>query len=128
MKKGLFWTPRILSIIFVLFLSLMSLDVFESAQGFWQTTGALFLHLLPALILLAVVIISWKREIVGGVAFLVAGLAYIVFLLFSPFEWDKIMWAAQISGVSFLTGVLFFVGWRKKKRQATVPSSNDQQE
>ncbi|MDD5342676.1 MAG: hypothetical protein PHI73_05095 [Patescibacteria group bacterium] len=116
-SKGLFWTPRILAMIFILFLALMSLDVFGPGQGFWQTTEALFTHNLPALVLLAVLLISWKYEIVGGVGFILAGLVYIALLMRSPFEWYKLSWAMQIAGVAFLTGALFLAGWFKKRHK-----------
>jgi hypothetical protein len=117
-NKGLYWTPRILSIIFISFLALMSLDVFDSGLSFWQTALALFMHNLPALLLLVVLILSWKHEIVGGVGFILAGAAYIVLLMRNPFEWYYLSWAIQISGVAFLTGTLFLVGWFKKRRPA----------
>lgn len=63
-NKFVYWTPKILGIILVLFLALMSLDVFEGNYGFWGTILALFMHNIPALILLIVLIISWKYEIV----------------------------------------------------------------
>ena len=116
-NKGLYWTPRVLSIIFILFLAMMSLDVFEPGQGFWQTAGALVLHLVPALVLLVVLLIAWKQEIVGAAGFLLAGLTYIAWLFASPFEAYKIVWALQISGVAFLTGILFLVGWKKKGKK-----------
>ncbi|PIY97207.1 MAG: hypothetical protein COY66_00745 [Candidatus Kerfeldbacteria bacterium CG_4_10_14_0_8_um_filter_42_10] len=116
-SKSLYWTPRILSIIFICFLALMSLDVFDSGLNFWQTAGALFMHILPALILLIILIISWKREIVGGVGFILAGLVYIALLMRNQFEWYMLSWAIQISGVAFLTGILFLVGWFKKKKE-----------
>jgi hypothetical protein len=115
-SKVLYWTPRTLSMIFIGFLALMSFDVFGSGQGFWPTVLALFMHILPALILLIVLIISWKYEIVGGVGFILAGLVYIALLMGKPFEWYMLSWIAQISGVAFLTGILFFVGWVKKRK------------
>lgn len=96
----------------------MSLDVFDTKQSLWQTIIALFMHNLPALVLLIILIISWKHEIVGGVTFILAGLAYIVALLIkNPFEWYMLAWAAQISGVAFLIGILFLIGWFKKRKQ-----------
>lgn len=116
-SKSLYWTPRILSIIFICFLSLMSLDVFGSGLNFWQTIVALFMHNLPALFLLVVLIISWKYEIVGGVGFILAGLVYIAMLTRNSFEWYMLSWAIQIAGVAFLTGILFIVGWSKKSHK-----------
>ena len=48
-KLALFWTPRILCIVFALFLSLFSLDVFGEGYGFWETLLALLIHLVPGL-------------------------------------------------------------------------------
>ncbi|MBI4708607.1 MAG: hypothetical protein HY764_00125 [Candidatus Portnoybacteria bacterium] len=114
-SKFVFWTPRILSIIFILFLALFSLDVFESESGFWQIMLGLFIHNIPALALLAVLLISWKYEIVGGIAFILAGLIYIVLLMRNPFEWYMIAWALQIAGPAFFIGILFILGWKKKR-------------
>lgn len=115
-SKKLYWTPRILSIIFICFLFLMSFDVFDSGLSFWQTLLAFFMHSLPALILLLVLIISWKYEIVGGIIFILAGLAYIAMLARNKFEWYMLAWAIQISGIAFLIGILFLIGWFKKNR------------
>lgn len=119
-SKFLYWTPRVLSIIFILFLALFSLDVFGNGYGFWQTILALFMHNIPSLILLLVLIISWKYEIVGGIAFILAGLAYILLILVdtldNQFEWYMLVWALQISGPAFFIGILFLMNWYKKRR------------
>jgi hypothetical protein len=98
----------------------MSLDVFETGLSFWETIGALFMHNIPALILLVVLVISWKYEIVGGVAFILAGLLYITLIIIgalkNQFEWYMIVWTVQISGVAFFIGILFLIGWFRKKR------------
>jgi hypothetical protein len=116
-SKSLYWTPRILSIIFICFLALMSLDVFGLNLSFWQTIAAFFMHNLPAFFLLIVLIISWQYEIVGGIGFIIAGLAYIALLMKNPFEWYMLSWAIQIAGIAFLTGTLFLAGWFKKSRK-----------
>jgi hypothetical protein len=43
-NKYLYWTPRILGIIFVLFLMMFSLDVFDTGLTLDQTILALFIH------------------------------------------------------------------------------------
>lgn len=117
--RWLYWTPRILSIIFVIFLALMSLDVFELNAGFWGTTLALFLHNIPALVLLIVLILSWsKYEIIGGITYILGGLLYIILNLINifqtGFEWYYLAWMLEISGIAFLIGILFLLNWYKK--------------
>lgn len=117
--KFVYWTPRIASIVFILFLMLFSLDVFGQGYGFWGTLLAFLMHNIPVFILAAIQVISWKREIVGGIAFILAGLLYITLLLVNAsrnsFEWYMLAWAIQISGIAFFIGILFLIGWRRKK-------------
>jgi len=84
----------------------MSFDVFGMGLSFWQAIWALFMHNIPTLVLLVVLLISWKYEIVGGIVFILAGLLYITMILIiavkTGFEWYYLSWAAQISGVVFL--------------------------
>ena len=115
-SKFVYWTPRILAILFISFLALMSLDIFSSELSFWETVVGLFMHNIPALVLLVVLLISWKYEIVGGIAFILAGLLYILVLMRNPFEWYMLSWVIQIAGIAFFIGILFLVNWFKKKK------------
>ncbi len=117
-SKFIYWTPRVLSIIFIFFLAFMSLDVFSPELTFWQTLVGLFMHNIPTIILLAVLLISWKHEIVGGIAFILAGLSYILLLIRigDPFEWFMLLWATIISGTAFFIGILFLINWFKNKK------------
>ena len=119
-SKFVYWTPRLLSIVFILFLMLFSLDIFDLQLGFWGTILGLFMHNIPAFILLVIVIISWKHEIVGGVVFILAGILYIARLLMTilmnpPPQWYMLSWSIQIAGPAFLIGILFLIGWFKKR-------------
>jgi len=116
-NRFLYWTPRILSICFALFLMLFSFDVISPELTFWQIALGLFMHNIPALILLGVAIISWKHEIVGGITFIFAGFLYMFLVFFSGrFEWYMISWSFIISGPAFLIGILFLINWVKKKK------------
>lgn len=108
-KRWLYWTPRILCMVFAAFTSLFALDVFREGAGFWETALALFMHLLPSTILLIVIlIVTWKREWIGAVLFNALAVFYIGFF------WGRFPWFTYvlISGPLFLVGILFLLNWR----------------
>jgi hypothetical protein len=113
--KFIFWAPRILSILFALFLAVFSLDIFDMNLGFWGTAAGLMIHNIPSIALGIVIWISWKREMVGGVAFILAGLLYIIMLLIRGFEYYMLLWILMISGPAFLIGILFLINRSMKK-------------
>jgi hypothetical protein len=119
-NKFLFWTPRVLSIILIIFLTLFSLDIFGNGYSFWEIVLGLFMHNIPSVILIIILIISWKKEIVGAFAFLSGGLAYIGIIINntinSGFELYYLIWVFQISGPAFLIGILFWINWKKKNK------------
>lgn len=96
----------------------MSLDIFDMKLGFWGTLLGLFMHNIPVFVLLAVLLISWKREIVGGIVFTLAGMLYVVIILMNmlrnSFEWYMVSWIITIAGPAFLIGILFLINWRRK--------------
>ncbi len=118
-SRFIYWTPRILSIIFICFLALFSLDVISPELSFWQIVIGLFMHNIPVFILLAVLLISWKHEIVGGVVFILAGALYVAMILMNilinSFEWYMVSWILTIAGPAFLIGILFIINWLKKQ-------------
>ena len=111
MKSFLFWTPRVLCLLFAAFISLFALDVFGESRGFWQTALALLMHLIPTAILLAVLAVSWRWEWVGGVVFPALGLFYLVRF------WGRFHWStyALLAGPLLLLGVLFLLSWQQKR-------------
>ena len=95
---------------------MFSLDVFDSASSLGDILIGLFMHNIPVFILLIVLLISWKHEIIGGIAFIFAGLLYIFTLLMNPqLEWYMLSWSLIIAGPAFLIGILWLLNWRKKK-------------
>ncbi len=109
--KIAYWLPRILSIAFVLFLSVFALDVFGEYSG-WQAILGFLVHLLPSFVLLAVVLISWKHDLVGAVAFL-GFAAFYVFTVGFDRHWS---WYAGISAPAAIVGVLFLFSWFQKRK------------
>jgi hypothetical protein len=106
-QQLLYWSPRVLCIVFAGFISLFALDVFGEHRGLWNTIFALLMHLIPTAIILIVLAVSWKWEWVGGILFSALGVLYLVMY------WGKFHWSAYvfISGPLFLVGLLFLVNW-----------------
>ena len=109
-KRLLFWTPRVLCILLAMFLSVFAVDVFSEGYGFWQTIGALLLHLIPVYIVVIVLIVAWQRERVGGILFIALALFYLVTAV------GRLHWFTYlvIPGPLVLIGVLFLFNWKYK--------------
>ncbi|MBI5019969.1 MAG: hypothetical protein HZB59_00880 [Ignavibacteriales bacterium] len=110
-QQLLYWSPRVLSIVFIAFTCIFALDVFGESRGFGATILALLIHLILQFIMIGVLILSWRREWIGGIIFISLGLLYIVEM------WGKfpLMTYVIISGPLALIGVLFFLNWRYRK-------------
>ena len=101
-KRVLFWLPRVLCILFAIFLSMFALDVFSEGYGFGETILALLIHLIPTILIVIALVIAWRWEGVGAILFIALALFYLVT---SRGE----SWI--ISGPLFLIGALFLFNW-----------------
>jgi hypothetical protein len=70
-KNKIIWIPRILIILYILFISLFALDT-EFGIGF-------FMHLIPSFILIAILIFTWKKQKLAGILFEIFGIATIFY-------------------------------------------------
>ena len=106
-KRALFWAPRILCILFAVFVSMFALDVFGEGYGFWETVGAFLIHLVPTYIVVIALVVAWHREWIGSILFI--GLA-VFYLVWSRGRFPWVTYLAM-AGPLFLVGVLFLVNW-----------------
>jgi len=106
-KRVLFWTPRIICIVFAVFISIFAFDVFEQGYGILKTIIALLIHLIPTGIVVIILVISWRWEWVGAILFNALAVFYLVWY------WGKFPWInyLALSGPLFLVGVLFLINW-----------------
>jgi len=98
MKKIIFYLPRILSILIVLFFAAFILEGFSPEFG-WQSGVA---HLLLALVVLAITIIAWKKPKLGGGIYILFGVGLLLVSRFNPSS-------LLIAIVPIITGVLFLL-------------------
>ena len=114
-KDWIFYTTRILSILFLLFLTLFSLDVFDSCANFLECSLALLMHNLPVLILLILFIFAWRYELVGAITFTLAGIAYIITTMIRVPWYLALSWGMIIALPCFFVAVLYYLSWKRKK-------------
>lgn len=101
----LFWTPRIIALIYIMLLSLFALDVFVPGKTILQYTAALIAHLLPQLLLIILLLIAWYNNVFIGALFIMS------YLLFFFFFYDKshVLIQALLFSPLFILGVIFLV-------------------
>jgi len=100
-KKLLYWTPRILAILAILFMMMFSMDCFEMEGK--DALICLFMHNIPAFIIIIVLIIAWKWELIGGVLFVAAFIAAGIF--FKSFTGNPA--SLMVISPFLLVGILF---------------------
>jgi hypothetical protein len=123
--KIVHWVPRILCILAILFISIFALDSFSPERTFWQNMGAFLLHLIPSFVLIALLIIAWKWELIGGIIFTIIGLVMSPLIYSHNFRMNqsagKSLGAILIVTVPFIVvGILFIVSHFMKKKQNNI--------
>jgi hypothetical protein len=108
--RVLYWTPRVLSLLFAVFLGIFALDAFDGGPGWGRQVGAFLIHLVPTYLVVAILAVAWRWEWVGAVAFCALGVAYLAT------AWGRFHWSAYavISGPLFVLAGLFLANWAKR--------------
>ena len=120
------WIPRIICILAILFISLFAADSFGPGRSFAEQLGDFIIHLVPSFILIIILLVAWKRELTGGILFLVIGLALSPFIYNMNYNMNNSVWMSLgiillITVPFIITGVLFiFSYYLKKKKSGSV--------
>jgi hypothetical protein len=119
-NKWIYWTPRTLAILFLLFIFMFSFDVLDSCNNFLSCLIGFFMHNIPVIILATLLYFSWKREIIGTYVFSIAGALYILQMIFNAYgeggQWYMISYSIIIAGPAFIVAYLFYLNYRSKKK------------
>ena len=119
------WLPRILCILAILFISLFAADAFAPGLTIWQQLGAFLIHLIPSFILLAFLFIAWKWEFIGGIIFMVIGLAFTPVIFMFNYNRNHSIWLSLVIILTItipfvVVGILFLISHRQKKKNLPV--------
>jgi ABC-type multidrug transport system permease subunit len=113
----LFWSPRILAMALAIFLSLFALDAFREFHGFWVSALAFCIHLIPALIVIAVLVAAWKWEWIGAVVFALLAVIYSWTALHRHLHWLVFL---AISLPLLVIARLFLANWIERAKLRTA--------
>jgi len=125
LKPFLYWFPRILCILAILFISVFALDAFQPELTFWQQIQGFIMHLIPSFVLLLFLLIAWKWELIGGVIFVLIGLVLSPFIYMHNYNMNGSVWMsigiiAMITFPFILVGIFFILGHSINKKQVDI--------
>src|SRR4051794_18421808 len=110
LRNVLVWLPRVLAILFALFLGMFAMDVFGEHLGVGKTVLALLIHLVPTCLVLIALAVAWRWEAAGAVLFIAFGLCCTAIAI------HRLSWIVVIAGPAFVIAALFLVDWFHRKR------------
>ena len=109
--RALYWTPRMLGMAFAIFLGIFAADELRAPGDTWVRALAFSMHLIPAAIILAALLLVWRREWIGAMLFPLLAVGYVAM------TWGRLDWSAYavIGGPLLLVGILFGLDWRQRR-------------
>ncbi len=121
--KIMHWTPRILCILAILFLEMFALDSFDSRFTLGQQLVAFLMHSIPSIVLLIIFFLAWKKELIGGIIFILIGAGFSPLIYIHNYEMNNSVWTSLfiVLALNFpfvLTGGLFIISNILKKKEA----------
>jgi hypothetical protein len=117
LAKTIHWAPRIAAILIIFFVSLFSLDVFGMEGTPLELLGGFLMHSIPSIIMILMLIFAWRRPVVGFIAFLLAGVFFLRFVILGADMGHFLLF----SGPLLLISALFYADWRWLKPPTTTP-------
>jgi hypothetical protein len=110
--RVVYWAPRVLGILAILFISLFALDAFGSGLSIWQQIGGFLIHMIPSFALATLLFYAWRHEKWGGILFLLIGLIFTPIIFNWNYRMNNSVWIS-LSIIGMITlpfvvvGVLF---------------------
>ena len=113
---------RILVLVAIAFVSLFALDAFGHGKPFWVQIRDFIIHLVPSFVLLIAFIIAYKRELIGGIIFILIGLFNAPWIYKHNYAMNQsvgmsLMIITTLLAPFIIAGVLFLVSYFRTKKQ-----------
>jgi hypothetical protein len=111
-ERVLFWAPRLLGLLFAVFVSIFALDAFGEDRPLGQMLFTFVTHLVPAAVVAGVVLVAWRWSLIGFFGFSALAAFYMIN------AWGRFATPvyAVMAGPMVLTSVLFLLDWASTHR------------
>jgi hypothetical protein len=119
------WIPRSMMVILAVFMIIFSLDVLGMEVSIWQKLLGLLMHNIPSLVMLLMLIITWKKPFFGAVFFFILGILLTIFFRFYQHWFTLLAFTAPLLIAGGLFLLTYYLTLRKKNEQ--VIDSHEQQ-
>ena len=118
MKKIVYWMPRVLAILFTLFIMMFSLDVFDGTSSLTDQLIGFFMHNLPVYGIILVIVLAWKKDIIGMIGFALIAIGLFMMVMGSNQPSGSAVNPAVffISGPALLISLLYGLSWSLHKK------------
>lgn len=118
------WTPRILCIMSISFISLFAFDAVEADLTIWQQLKGFIIHLIPSFLLIIFLLFAWKKELYGGILFIIIGIALTPLVYKNNYKMNESVGMslgiiAVITIPFIVVGILFVISHFFKKKHST---------
>lgn len=119
-NRFVYWAPRIIIILFALFLAVFSFDVFDPASSPLQIVIGLLIHNIPSFVLVALLIISWNHDKRGGIIFTSLGIACAIWAIIAlSMHSEKSIPVSIMGSIIFLAIGALFLAEQKLTHKAS---------
>ena len=109
LAKIIHWAPRIAAILIIFFITLFSLDVFDGEASLLEMLGGFIIHSLPSIVMIILLLLSWKRPAIGFAAFLIAAALFAILFVRDIYALPNLLiFVLPLLLVAFL----FLVDWK----------------
>ena len=104
-KEVVFWTPRVICVLFAFFMFIYAFDVFNNEGSIKEIIVDFLIRLLPIFILIVLLFFSGRMPWLGAIVFNVIGLSYLIFY------WGNFSFVTFIgvAGPMFIVGFFFLL-------------------
>lgn len=107
------WSPRVLAILYAIFISLFAFDVWSMDGTFWERLGGFLIHLAPTYTILIALFVAWRWPLLGGSLFIAVAVIFSVLFGWEQ-EWQSFL---LLGAPPVIIGLLFlWDGWLKRQQ------------